>query len=435
VLPVLVLGALAAGLCESKESIISNLSSFEAVDTRAASEESKWGRIISTFTFTAVQVFLGPALGAASDSWGRRPVIMACKALALLQALAAALHVYYDFSLDPAFALEPLADLPVTTLLIVWAIDRLGRSPLRLAAGLGFLFGMKHFFQLAGLICGFAMSLPQAFGVKLVADLLCVALVGLALPESLPADRRRPLEWPMMVPGVGLRSLHWSGQLVRLTAVAVMATLCDEGFEAEARRHLKRDFQWDDTASSVGLVIFQGSAILWLACGLGPLVRRFGEVSSLAFARWASLLYAVSFLLASEAWQIWIVDATLQGPAALTFPAMVLLCSTLSAPDEQGATQGSLHAVVSLVQGLGPSTLLLVFRPDTSSERSASSLSLLTIVTVAVPSLLVLATMKELPGHKSGADADGAKEARRPSSSDAALGYVRQAAVAVVAVG
>jgi len=180
------------------------------VDTRAASEASEWGRIVSTVTYTALQVFLGPALGAASDSWGRRPVIMACKALALLQALAAALHVYYDFSLDPAFALEPLADLPVTTLLIVWAIDRLSGSRLRVATGLGFLFSIKHVFQFAGLMLGFAMTLQQAFTAMLAADVLCVAMVGLALPESLPAEIRRPLEWHLMIPGVGMRLLHRS---------------------------------------------------------------------------------------------------------------------------------------------------------------------------------------------------------------------------------
>jgi hypothetical protein len=430
VLPVVVLGSLAAGLCESKESAI-RLSSFDVVDTRAASEASVWGRIVSTVTYTTVQVFLGPALGAASDSWGRRPVILACKALAALQTLAAALHVYYDFSLYPAFALEPLADLPVTTLLIVWAIDRLGGSRLRLATGLGFLFSIKHFFQFAGLMSGFAMTLQQAFTAMLAADLLCVAMVGLALPESLPEEIRRPLEWHLMLPGVGMRCLHRSRELVWLTVVAVLATVSDEGFEAEARRHLRRDFQWDDTAMSVGLVVFQASAVLWLACGLAPLAWRFGEVGALIFARWASLLYAVCFLLATERWQIWFLDATMQGPAALTFPAMVLLCSTLSAPVWQGVAQGWLHAVVSLAQSLGPALLLRVFRPDTSSETSSSNLNLFIILLFAAPALLVLASMRASQGHKSGTHADSVKDCVNGSpcsSQEAAICYIRQAA-------
>jgi len=277
---------------------------------------------------------------------------------------------------------------------------------------------------------GFAMTLQQAFTVMLVADVLCVAMVGLALPESLPEEIRRPLEWPLMLPGVGMRCLHRSRELAWLTVVAILATVCDESFEAEARRHLRRDFQWEDTATSVGLVVFQGSAVLWLACGLGPLAWCFGEAGALMFARWASLLYAVCFLLASEAWQIWFLDATMQGPAALTFPAMVLLCSTLSAPVWQGVAQGSLHAVVSLAQSLGPALLLRIFKPDTSSETSSSNLNLFIIILVAAPALLVLATMRESQGHKSGAHADSVKDVNDGpySSQEAAICYVRQAA-------
>jgi MFS transporter, DHA1 family, tetracycline resistance protein len=192
--------------------------------TTSPAEQTFWFGVVA-FTFGIANFFGSPILGALSDRYGRRPVLLIgfC-GLALsfiVTGLATALWMLIAVRLvsgatqaNAAVANAYVADITAPE-------DRARRFGLVGAMfGMGFILGPV----IGGLLGAIDVHLPFfAAGALAITNWLYGYFV---LPESLPPEKRRPFEWRRANPLSalkGLTQLRGVGPLVAVMALAALA--------------------------------------------------------------------------------------------------------------------------------------------------------------------------------------------------------------------
>mmetsp|Transcript_90421 Transcript_90421/g.281024 ORF Transcript_90421/g.281024 Transcript_90421/m.281024 type:complete len:278 (+) Transcript_90421:1168-2001(+) len=249
--------------------------------------------------------------------------------------------------------------------------------------------------QLIGMLIGSALSLQTAFTLGFAMGLVSLTYVLLVLPESLPPAARKALDKRMMLPGMGLRILVRHALLSRLALIAIISHFVDSGFNAISGSFLQLYMQWTRKATYICSMLGSISSILWLGFGLGALTRLSGEVGALNVSRWSCVICGILFMLSTQVWQVWCLQAVFAGPVAVGIPAIAALKGRLVTQNEQGLMQGALNTVTSIAGSLGPPALGVVFQAvNTSTVRTAmSNLTMVYGVVLSMPVLLLLLTL------------------------------------------
>lgn len=303
-------------------------------------------------SFGAAQFVCAPLLGALSDRYGRRPVLLLAIAglgamflasafvtslLALLLTRVAGGALAANFSVANAYAAD--TSRPEDRARSFGVIGA--------AFGIGFIVGPA----LGGLLGGIDLRLPfyAAAGLSTVNF-----LYGLfVLPESLPPERRAPLQWNRLNPFaalVGLARLRAVGALVAVVALTNLAQII---LHSVWVLYTTFRFDWGPRESGLSLFVVGVAAALVQGGLLGRLIARLGErrLAVLGLAS-ATLAYA-AYGLATAGWMMYvIIGANLLAFAIM--PALQSLVSRASDPREQGLAMGALSAVVSLMGVLAP---------------------------------------------------------------------------------
>ncbi|ACB34329.1 major facilitator superfamily MFS_1 [Leptothrix cholodnii SP-6] len=192
--------------------------------TGSQADHAFWYGVV-TFSFGLANFFGAPILGALSDQYGRRPVLLvglaglACSffvtALATALWMLVAVRVFSGaLQANAAVAQAYVADIST-------AADRGKRfGMLGAMFGMGFVLGPV----MGGLLGGIDLRLPFfAAGTLAVLNTLYGIFV---LPESLAADRRTPINWKRANPIASfsqLRQLHGVGMLVAVIGLSGLA--------------------------------------------------------------------------------------------------------------------------------------------------------------------------------------------------------------------
>jgi DHA1 family tetracycline resistance protein-like MFS transporter len=314
-------------------------------------EAAYWYGVVA-FAFGIANFFGAPLLGALSDRYGRRPVLLLgfC-GLALnffATALATSLWVLVLVRLvggamqaNAAVANAYVADITPPE-------ERARRFGLLGAMfGLGFIAGPVA----GGLLGAIDLHLPfYAAGTLALVNLLYGWLV---LPESLPVERRRPLSWQAANPIASL------GQLTRLRGVGLLvAVLACTGlaqFTMYTTWVLYTSFKFGWGPAENGWSLFAVGVMSALVQGLllGRLLRRFSAQrlalmgllsSTLAFAAWGA---------ATEGWMMFaVVFANVLGFTVTA--ALQSLVSGAADARVQGQTMGSVSSLNSLMAVIAP---------------------------------------------------------------------------------
>ena len=299
-----------------------------------------------------MQFFAMPVVGALSDRFGRRRVI-------LLSNLGLGLD-YVLMALAPNLAwlfvgrvISGITAASVSTGMAyvadvtppekrAAAFGRVG-----IAFGLGFVLGPA----LGGLLGSVDPRLPFWVAAGLS---LANALYGLfILPESLPPEKRRPFDWRRAHPLGSLRLLRSHPELSGLAVVVFLSNLAHAALPATFVLYAGYRYGWD--ARDVGLVLASvgiSSAIVQGAV-VGPAVRRFGErpvlltglaCGAIGFFAYGLAPTGVLFLAAVPVVALW----------GLASPAAQGLMTRHIGPSEQGALQGATGAVMGIATMIGP---------------------------------------------------------------------------------
>jgi DHA1 family tetracycline resistance protein-like MFS transporter len=306
-----------------------------------------------------MQFMASPVLGALSDRYGRRPVILLSNVgLGLdyvLMALAPnvvwllvgrVLAGITSASITAAGAY--VADVTPDT-------DRAaGFAMLGAAFGLGFTVGPA----LGGLLGMLGPRVP--FWVAAALSLLNAAYGLLVLPESLPRDRRAPWSWRRANPVSALVILKGRAALRGLAAMMFLRHVAHAALPSTFVLYTTYRYGWD--ARTVGLalagvgigsLVVQGGLVAWF-------VRRFGDRAALL---WGLAFGAAGFAdygLAPTG-ALFSVGIALLSLWGLSWAASQGLMTRHVSATEQGRLQGvdgSLRGIADLV---GPGLFTLTF--------------------------------------------------------------------------
>jgi DHA1 family tetracycline resistance protein-like MFS transporter len=313
--------------------------------------QSYWYGVLAA-AYGLMNFFASPLLGALSDRFGRRPVLLisifGLGADFLMQALAPSLWWLLaarliggvtgaSFSIGSAY----VADITVAE-----ARSR-GFGMLGAMFGLGFIIGPMA----GGLLGAHDVRLPFY-----VAATLCGInwLYGFfILPESHPPEKRTPVNWRKANPFSALRALSRVRGIGPLVTVFALTNLAQFILHSTWVLYTGFRFGWGPGENGIALFVVGLSAAIVQGVLLGALLRNFGEarlaLAGLASGAIAYLLYG----LAQQGWMMYaIIFANLLSFAVT--PALQALISKSFEPERQGYTMGSLNAVSSIATVAAP---------------------------------------------------------------------------------
>ena len=342
------LGLIAPILPKLVESFVDN-------DTASAA------RIFGLFgtAWALMQFFFSPVLGALSDRFGRRPVVLLSNfGLALdyvLMALAPSLTWLFigriisgitSASVSTAFAYIADVTPPERRAAMFGKIG--------VAFGAGFILGPA----IGGLLGGMDPRLPfwVAAGLSFANTLYGL----LILPESLPRERRSPFRWKSANPFGALHLLRSDRVLAGLSVANFIAQLAHVVLPSTFVLYATYRYGWDTktvglTLAAVGLcsMAVQGTTI-------GPIVKRFGERRALLLGLGCGAAGFLIFGAAPTGPLFWlgIPVMALWGVAGAATQALM---TQSVAPDQQGQLQGATASVQSVSQLVGPFLFTLTF--------------------------------------------------------------------------
>lgn len=328
---------------------------FLGGDTASA---AAWFGIFGT-TWAAMQFLFSPFLGALSDRFGRRPVlllsILGLGIDYLIMALAPTLTWLFVGRLLSGMTAAGFATAAAYIADVTPPEKRAGAYGLVGAAwGFGFIIGPA----MGGILGAIDLRLP--FFVAGGLALINAAYGFLILPESLPPERRAPFRLARANPVGSLKLLRGHPQLFGLATVSLLYQLAHTVFPSVFVLWAGYELDWD--ARQVGLALAAvGVAGVIVQGGLvRPFVRRLGERRALAIG---ALFGTAGFFLYGVAGTVpvfW-VGAAVYAPAGFFNPSLLGLMSQRVGPSEQGQVQGANSSITGIAGMIGPGLFTTVF--------------------------------------------------------------------------
>jgi len=320
--------------------------------TASPAEQSFWFGAVA-FAFGIANFFGSPILGALSDRYGRRPVLLlGFSGLALsffVTGLATALWVLIVVRLFSGAMQSNAAVANAYVADITPPEDRARRFGLLGAMfGLGFILG-----PVMGGLLG-AIDIRYPFFVAGTLAVLNWLYGWFVLPESLPADRRRPFAWSRANPLAALKGLGRLQGVGPLVAVIGLAALAQFTLHSSWVLYTTFKFGWGPAQNGWSLFTVGLMSVLVQGFLLKHLLRRFAPRALAAFGLVASMLTYLGFGLASEGWMMYliiIVGNLLGGGVAASLQGLV---SNAADAGTQGQTMGSVASLNSLMATLAP---------------------------------------------------------------------------------
>src|ERR1700744_5317092 len=331
------------------------IESFVDNDTASAA------RIFGVFgtAFALMQFLFQSVLGALSDRYGRRRVVLlSIFGLGfdyMLMALAPSLSWLFAGRL-----ISGISSATVTTsfayIADITPAERRAAvfGKIGVAFGAGFILGPA----IGGLLGGMNPRLPfwVAAGLSFPNPLYGL----LILPESLPRDRRSPFRWKSANPLGALHLLRSDPTLAGLSVVNFIAQLAHVVLPSTFVLYATYRYGW--SAATVGLTLAMVGicAMAVQGLGIGPIVRRFGERRALLLGLGCGAIGFLIFGAAPTGVLFWlgIPVMALWGVAGAATQA---LTTRLVTPEQQGQLQGATASVQSVSQLLGPFLFTLTF--------------------------------------------------------------------------
>jgi MFS transporter, DHA1 family, tetracycline resistance protein len=314
-----------------------------------------------------MQFLFSPVLGALSDRYGRRPVILISSfGLGLdyiVMALAPTVGWLFLGRVISGITAASFATASAYVADVTPPEKRAGAFGMLSAAfGLGFVLGPA----LGGVLGAIDPRLPfwVAAGLSLVN-----AMYGLfVLPESLPAARRAGFAWGSANPIGSLSLLRSHAELLGLSAVHFVSMVAHEALPTTLVLYASYRYGWDNRTVGLTIATFGvGSAIV--GGGLvRPVVARFGERRVLV----TGLLFGVAgfaiFGLAPTGALFWL-GVPVNALWGLSGPPMQGLMSSRVSASEQGQLQGALSSLRGIAFMIGPGLFTLTFASFIGARR------------------------------------------------------------------
>jgi MFS transporter, DHA1 family, tetracycline resistance protein len=319
---------------------------------------SQWVGLL-LMAFALMQFACAPVLGALSDRFGRRPVLLLslsgmCANYLLLAWAPSLLWLFLGRLIAGATA----ASASTATAYIADVTPpqkRAGQFGLVGAAfGVGFVVGPA----VGGLLGSYGLRLPFLVAAALAG---CNVLYGvLVLPESLPPERRRPIEWERTSPLGSLHVVMASRNLRRLAAAWGCSWFALGALQSTFVLANQARFGWDSRDNGMALALVGLGSALVQGLLVRRIVPRLGERRAAIIGGMITACAYLCLGLAPFGWVV-LVGIVMQSMGAISGPAIQGLVSATAAADRQGETQGALTSVQGLTAIASPLLATWIF--------------------------------------------------------------------------
>jgi DHA1 family tetracycline resistance protein-like MFS transporter len=306
-----------------------------------------------------MQFMFLPVLGAWSDRFGRRPVILiSCLGLGLdyiFMALAPSLSWLFVGRLISGITASNVSTAFAYITDISAPEDRAKRfGMLGAAFGVGFVVGPA----VGGLLGQYNLRAPfWAAAALSLANFLYGLIV---LPESLPREKRAKTAWHMANPLGSLTLLRSHPELAGLSIVVVLYYLAHQALQSVWVLYTEYRYGWNQRSVGLSLAVVGICAAIVSGGLVGPYVKKFGEKFSLVSGMFYGVLGFVGFAVA---WRGWGALAAIPFIAlwGVAGPAMQSLMSQRVDATSQGKLQGAVNSLRALTGMVGPVLFTQVF--------------------------------------------------------------------------
>jgi MFS transporter, DHA1 family, tetracycline resistance protein len=309
--------------------------------------------------YAGMQFLFAPVLGALSDRFGRRPVLL----LSLFGAGVDYLVMGLAPSLAWLFAARLIAGLTAANITVANAYiaditppaERAKRFGLVGAAfGLGFIVAPA----VGGLLGSHGLRLPFFAAAAVV---LLNWLYGyFVLPESLPPERRRPFRLRRANPIGSVGRLRAYPGVPGLAMVIVVATMAHLVLQSVWVLYTSVRFGWGPLENGLALTFLGVLTAFVQGVAIRPLLARLGERRAIVLGLSSSVASFTLYALVPDGWMMLpvMVVGSLGGIAG---PALQGLISRTVSDAEQGSVQGALASLNSLAAIVSPIAATALF--------------------------------------------------------------------------
>ena len=306
-----------------------------------------------------MQFLCSPLLGALSDRYGRRPVILiSCLGLGLdyvFMAVAPSLTLLFIGRIISGIT---AATISTAFAYIADVTPPDGRAKafgvVGVAFGLGFVVGPA----LGGLLGGLDPRLP--FWLSAAACIVNAGFGWFVLPESLPPARRMAFEWRRANPIGSLRLLLSHRQLIGLATVDFVANVAHQVLPSVFVLYAAHRYGWSETTVGLTLAFVGICSAIVQGLLIGPIVGRIGARRALVLGLLAGAVgMAIYGLAPTGPW--FYLGAPVMALWGLAGPALQEMMSRLVSPSEQGQLQGANNSSRSITGLLAPALFTGIF--------------------------------------------------------------------------
>lgn len=317
-----------------------------------SNDEQTSAFLMVTMAFGIANFIGSPVLGALSDRFGRRPVLLIGFAgLGLsffVTAMATALWMLVVVRL---FSGAMQANIAIANAYVADITPPEDRA--RRFGQLGAMFGIG--FILGPMIGGWLGQMDVHWPFIAAG---CMAIVNwcygfFVLPESLPLEKRSPFDWKRANPVSALRGLAALKGVGPLVVVIALSSLAQFMLHMTWVLYTNFKFGWGprDVAwslSAVGVVSVLSQGVL-----LKPLLARFGPQRLALIGMASAALAFVGWGLATQGWMMYAVIAfnLLGGVAAAAVQSII---SNAAGATRQGQAMGAVSSLNSLMAVIAP---------------------------------------------------------------------------------
>ncbi|MEM7315317.1 MAG: TCR/Tet family MFS transporter, partial [Planctomycetota bacterium] len=316
-----------------------------------ASEAGWYVGLIAT-SYALMQFIFAPILGALSDRFGRRPVLLLSMfglgVDFIIQGLSP--NITWLF-FGRIFAGIMGASFTTANAYIADISNDETRARnfgmVGVAFGLGFIIGPV----LGGFLGHYNLRWPFFVSAGLA---LTNWLYGFfILPESLDAEHRSAFSLRKANPLSSIVSLRDYPIVAGLAVPWMLASLAQRGLENVWVLFTKARFGWDELANGKVLGLVGIMAVIVQGGLVRPVIKRFGERRVAIMGLTISAMAFMSYAFGMQPWMILatIVFGSLGG---LSGPALQSIIAKAVDPSEQGKIQGALQSLVSLTNIIAP---------------------------------------------------------------------------------
>jgi DHA1 family tetracycline resistance protein-like MFS transporter len=302
--------------------------------------------------FALMQFISAPVLGALSDRFGRRPVVLLSNlglgADYVVMALAPSLPILFAGRLISGITSSSFSTAAAYVADVTPPEKRAARfGYLGVAFGIGFIVGPA----LGGFLGSIDLRAP--FWASAFLSFANFFYGLLILPESLPPERRGPFHPRAANPVGALRFLGARPVIASLALVSLFAYLAHDSLPNTFVLYSSYRFAFDERAIGLGLTIAGVSSLVVQGLVVGRAVAAFGEhrtlIAGLVIGMAGQLLLGLGptvplFLLGIPVWSFF----------GLVGPSISAMASREVVPNEQGQLQGALASLRSIATLITP---------------------------------------------------------------------------------